>query len=53
VGIAEKGSVVQVLSVNDTNNWYEVQILKHGRDKDDPNSADRGWITKKYIELND
>jgi serine/threonine protein kinase len=53
VGIAEKGSVVQVLSVNDTNNWYEVQILKHGRDKDDPNSADRGWITKKYVELND
>ncbi|HEY6190176.1 MAG TPA: serine/threonine protein kinase [Pyrinomonadaceae bacterium] len=53
VGVAEKGSVVQVLSVNDTNNWYEVQILKHGRDKEDPNSADRGWVTKKYIELND
>jgi hypothetical protein len=53
VGVAEKGSVVQVLSVNDANNWYEVQILKHGRDKDDPDSADRGWLTKKYVELND
>ncbi|HEX8141711.1 MAG TPA: serine/threonine protein kinase [Pyrinomonadaceae bacterium] len=53
VGVAEKGSVVQVLSVNDANNWYEVQIIKHGRDKDDPNSADRGWITRKYLEIND
>lgn len=52
VGIAEKGSVVQVLSVNETNNWYEVQVLKHGRDKEEPDSADRGWISRKYFEQN-
>lgn len=52
VGIAEKGSVVQILSVNDANNWYEVQVIKHARDKEDPDSADRGWISKKYFELN-
>ncbi|HVG34982.1 MAG TPA: serine/threonine protein kinase [Pyrinomonadaceae bacterium] len=52
VGIAEKGSVVQVLSVSDSNNWYEVQVLKHGRDKEDPESADRGWISRRYFELN-
>jgi uncharacterized protein YgiM (DUF1202 family) len=53
VGIAEKGSVVQVLSVSNSSNWYEVQVLKHGRDKEDPASADRGWVNGKYIELND
>lgn len=52
VGIAEKGSVVQVLGVSDSNNWYEVQVLKHGRDKQDPESADRGWISRRYFELN-
>jgi hypothetical protein len=52
VGVAEKGSVVQVLDVNDANNWYEVQVIKHGREKEDPDSADRGWITRKYFELN-
>ena len=52
VGIAEKGSIVQVLSVNDTNNWLEVQVLKHGQDKEDPDSADRGWISRKYFEQN-
>ncbi|MBA3804200.1 MAG: protein kinase [Acidobacteria bacterium] len=52
VGVAEKGSVVQVLSVNDTNNWYEVQVLKHGRDKEEADSADRGWISRKYFEQN-
>jgi serine/threonine protein kinase len=53
VGIAEKGSVVQVLSVSSANTWYEVQVLKHGRDKEDPASADRGWVNGKYVELSD
>jgi hypothetical protein len=53
VGIAEKGSTVQVLTVSETDNWYEVQVLKHGRDKDDPGSADRGWMNKKFLELKD
>ncbi|HEV2914044.1 MAG TPA: serine/threonine protein kinase [Pyrinomonadaceae bacterium] len=51
VGIAEKGSTVQVLSVSETDNWYEVQVIKHGRDKDDPESADRGWMNRKFIEF--
>jgi serine/threonine protein kinase len=52
IGIAEKGSTVQVLSINDANSWYEVQVLKHGRDKEEPDSADRGWISKNYFKLN-
>ena len=49
VGLAEEGSRVKVLSVN--NNWCEVQVLQHGREKVDPDSSDRGWIYKKFIKF--
>jgi serine/threonine protein kinase len=49
VGVAELGSRVRVLGVN--NNWREVEILQHGRPKDDPASSDRGWIHQKYLKL--
>jgi len=49
IGVAEAGSRVRVLSVR--NNFYEVQVLQHGRAKDDPDSKDRGWLNKKYLEL--
>lgn len=49
VGIAEEGSRIKVLSVN--NNWCEIQVLQHGRAKDDPDSSDRGWINRKYIKF--
>lgn len=49
VGLAEGGSRVKVLSVS--NNWYEVQVIKHGRDKMRPDSPDRGWISKKYVDF--
>ena len=49
IGLAENGSRVKVLSVN--NNWYEVQVLEHGRSKSDPFTLDRGWINKKFLKL--
>lgn len=49
IGIAEQGSRVKVLNVN--NNWYEVQVIQHGRDKIASDSPDRGWINKKYFLL--
>ena len=49
VGLAEMGSRVRVLNVND--NWYEVQVLQHGRPKVDPYTLDRGWVNKKYLKL--
>lgn len=49
VGKAEQGSRVRVLSVN--NNWYEVQVMQHSRQKDDPFSSDRGWVNKKYLKF--
>jgi hypothetical protein len=49
VGIAEIGSKVRVLNAN--NNWYEVQVLEHGRTKSDPFSSDRGWINKRFVRF--
>jgi len=49
IGLAENGSRVRVLSVN--NNWYEVQVLQHARPKLDLYTADRGWVNKKYLKL--
>jgi serine/threonine protein kinase len=49
IGLAESGSKVKVLSAD--NNWYEVQVVSHGRPKIDPYSSDRGWINKRYVRF--
>jgi serine/threonine protein kinase len=49
IGLAESGSKVKVLSAD--NNWYEVQVLEHGRPKVDQYSSDRGWINKKFVRF--
>lgn len=51
IGLAEGGSKVRVMNVNGSNNWCEVQVLQHARPKDAPNSADRGWVNKKYLKF--
>ncbi len=49
IGLAESGSRVKLLSEN--NNWYEVQVVTHGRPKNDQFSSDRGWINKRYVRF--
>ena len=49
IGLAEGGSKVKVLSAD--NNWYEVQVMEHGRPKIDPYSSDRGWVNKRYVRF--
>src|SRR5215212_2682222 len=49
IGLAESGSRVKVLSAD--NNWYEVQVMEHGRPKTDPYSSDRGWVNKRYVKF--
>jgi serine/threonine protein kinase len=49
IGLAESGSRVKILSTGD--NWYEVQILAHGRPKTDPFTSDRGWINKRFVKF--
>jgi serine/threonine protein kinase len=49
IGLAEAGSRVKILATGE--NWYEIQILEHGRAKTDPFTADRGWINKKFVKF--
>ena len=51
IGLAEAGSRVRVLSVSNSNNWCEVLVLQHARTKDDPSSADRGWVNKRFLKF--
>lgn len=51
VGLAERSSRVRILQVNDSNGWYKVQVVQHGRAKSDPQSAEVGWINSKYLTL--
>ena len=51
IGLAESGSKVKVLSVSAENNWYEVQVVEHGRPKTDPYSSDRGWVNKRFVKF--
>lgn len=46
-GLAEKGSRVRVMGVE--KDWRRVTILEHGREKEDPSSADSGWLPKKLL----
>ena len=49
VGVAENGSRVKILATAD--NWYEVQVLQHGRPKASPFTSDRGWINKRFVRF--
>jgi serine/threonine protein kinase len=49
IGLAEAGSRIKILATGD--NWYEVQVLQHGRAKADPFTSDRGWINKKFVKF--
>jgi serine/threonine protein kinase len=51
VGLAESGSRVQVLTMPPNSNWCEVQVLQHSRPKDDPSSADRGWLNRSFLRF--
>jgi serine/threonine protein kinase len=47
-GIVTQGSRARVLNVK--NSWYEIEVLQQGRD--DPSSANRGWINKRFLDDN-
>jgi serine/threonine protein kinase len=49
IGIVELGSRVRILSVSNT--WREIEVLEHGRPKEDPSSADRGWVNQKFLRI--
>jgi serine/threonine-protein kinase len=49
IGLVTKDSRVRIVSSQD--NWYEVDIIEHGRPKSKPEYAERGWVSRRYIDV--
>ena len=49
IGLVTKDSRVRIVGSQD--NWYEVDIIEHGRPKSKPEFAEHGWVSRKYIEV--
>ena len=49
IGVVTKNSRVRI--VNTQNNWYQVEVLEQGRDRGVPLENNRGWLNKRYVDL--
>ncbi|MEP7212179.1 MAG: serine/threonine protein kinase [Acidobacteriota bacterium] len=49
IGMVTKNSRVRI--VKSQNNWYQVDVLEQGRDREEQLSTNRGWINGKYVDL--
>ncbi len=49
VGLVPKGSRVKIISTKD--NWLEIDIIEYSRPKDKPEFVDKGWVNRKYIDI--
>ncbi len=49
IGLVPKGSKVRILNTKE--NWSEVEIIELSRPKDSPTDADKGWVYRKYITI--
>ncbi|MBA3600619.1 MAG: SH3 domain-containing protein, partial [Acidobacteria bacterium] len=49
IGIVSKNSRLKIVGSQD--NWYEIDIIEHGRPKEKPEYAEHGWVSGKYIDM--
>jgi len=49
LGVVTKNSRVRIVKTQ--NNWYQVDVLEQGRDRGTPLTTTRGWLSKKYVDL--
>ena len=49
IGLVTKDSKVRI--IKSQNNWYQVDVLEQGRDRDPPLATNRGWLNGKYVDL--
>ncbi|HMF55910.1 MAG TPA: serine/threonine protein kinase [Pyrinomonadaceae bacterium] len=49
IGLVERSSKVRVISFSRDQRWCEIEVLQHGREKEDPSSSDRGWVSRTYL----
>jgi serine/threonine protein kinase len=49
VGLVTKNSKVRI--VNSQNNWYQVDVIEQGRARTGTQTASRGWLNGKYLDI--
>ncbi len=49
IGLVTKNSRVRIL--RSQNNWYQVDVLEQGRERDSPLATNRGWLNGRYVDL--
>lgn len=49
IGLVTKNSKVRILKVQ--NNWYQVDVIEQGRERNVPLSSNRGWLNSKYVDV--
>lgn len=49
IGLVERNSKVRILRFNNDRRWCEIEVLEHGREKEDQSSSDRGWVYAKTL----
>ncbi len=51
VGLISKNSRLKIVGSQD--NWFEIDVIEYGRPKEKPEYADHGWVSGKYIDMQD
>ena len=49
IGLVTKDSKVRIIKAQ--NNWYQVDVIEQGRQRDTPLATNRGWLNGKYVDL--
>lgn len=49
IGLVPQGSRVIIVSSKD--NWYEIDVIEFSRPKVNATDAERGWVNKRYIDV--
>jgi serine/threonine protein kinase len=49
IGVVTKNSRLKIVKTQ--NNWYQVEVLEQGRDRGMPLGTNRGWLNKRYVDL--
>lgn len=49
IGLVTKNSRVKIVQTQD--NWYQVDIVEQGRERNEQLAASRGWLNGRYVDL--
>jgi serine/threonine protein kinase len=49
IGVVTKNSKLRIVKTQ--NNWYQVEVIEQGRDRGVQLTTNRGWLNKRYVDL--